>query len=74
LIRLRGQRVRSANASPTRVASEDVFACAMFDVTAMTMPLAPAFVSDITVPPASSPFNLPGFLASAKRTKSVGVE
>ena len=74
--RLQGERncFRSANASPTRSASEDVFACAMFDVTAMTMPLSRPVISDITMPPASSPLTLPGFVASAKRTRSDGVE
>jgi hypothetical protein len=70
----RDQRVCSANASPTRRASEDVFACAMCDVTAMTMPLSCPVVNDITMPPASSPLTLPGFVASAKRTRSDGVE
>ncbi len=71
---LRDHRAWSANASPTRSASEDVFACAMFDVTAMTMPLSRPIISDITMPPASSPLTLPGFVASAKRTRSDGVE
>ena len=71
---LRDHRVCSANASPTRSASEDVFACAMFEVTAMTMPLSRRVISDITMPPASSPLTLPGFFASAKRTRSDGVE
>jgi hypothetical protein len=57
---LRDHRVCSANASPTRSASADVFACAMFDVTAMTMPLSRRVISDITMPPASSPLTLPG--------------
>ena len=69
---LRDHRVCSANASPTRSASEDVFACAMFEVTAMTMPLSRPIISDITMPPASSPLTLPGFVASAKRTTERG--
>jgi hypothetical protein len=71
---LRDHRVCSANASPIRSASKAVFACAMFDVTAMTMPLSRAVISDITMPLASSPLTLPGFVASAKRTRSDGVE
>jgi hypothetical protein len=63
---LRDYRVCSANASPTPSASEDVFACAMLEVTAMTMPLSLRVISDITMPPASSPLTLPGFVASAK--------
>ena len=71
---LRHHRVCAAKVSPTRSASEDVFACAMFDVTAMTMPLSRPVISDITIPPASSPLTLPVFVASAKRTRSDGVE
>jgi hypothetical protein len=71
---LRDHRVWSANASPTRSASEDVFACAMFDVTATTMPLSRPVSSDMTMPPASSPLTLPELVASAKRTRSDGVE
>ena len=67
-------RVCSANASPIRSAREDVFACAMFDVTATTMPRSRLVISDITMPPASSPLRLSGFVASAKRTRSDGVE
>jgi hypothetical protein len=66
--RLFGERVRDSSAS------DDVFACATFDVTAMTMPLSRPVVSDITMPPASSPLTVPGFVASAKRTRSDGVE
>src|ERR687897_873894 len=69
----RDHRACSANASATPSASEDVFACAMFDVTATTMPLSRPVISDITIPPASSPLTLPGFVASAKRTRSDGV-
>ena len=53
-------RVSCANASPIRCASDDVFACAMFDVTATTMPPSRAVVSDITMPPASMPSTAPG--------------
>ena len=49
-----------ANASPTRCASDQVFACAMFEATAMTMRPSRAVSSDITMPPASSPLTLPG--------------
>ena len=67
-------RLCVVNASPTRSASEDVFACAMFELTATTMPLSRPIISDITMPPASSPLTLPGFAGSAKRTRSDGVE
>ena len=52
------ERVCSANAFPIRSASQDVFACAMFDVTAIDRPLSRRVVSDITMPPASSPLTL----------------
>ena len=39
----------------------------MFDVTAMTMLLSRRIINDITMPPASSPLRLPGFVASVKR-------
>lgn len=42
-----------------RVHSEDVFACAMFDVTATTMPLSRPVISDITVPPPKAAESLP---------------
>jgi len=46
----------------------------MFDVTAMTMPPSRCVISDITMPPASSPLMWSGVVASAKRTRSDGVE
>src|SRR5688572_3985311 len=51
-----------------------VFAYAMFDVTAMMMPSSRLVISDITMPPASAPLTLPESVASAKRTRSDGVE
>ena len=70
----RDHRVCSANASATRIASEAVFACVIFDVTPMVSPLSRRVVSDITMPPASSPLTLSAFVASAKRTRSDGVD
>ena len=45
----------SANVSATLRARAAVLACAMFDATATTIPLSRRVVSDITLPPASSP-------------------
>ena len=58
----RDHRVCSANASATRIASEAVFACAIFDVTAMLRPLSRRVGSDITIPPASWPLTLSAFV------------
>lgn len=62
-----------ANASPIFRPSADVFACAMLDTTATTMPLSRSVTSDITIPPASSPLMLPSFVRP-KRTRSDAVE
>jgi hypothetical protein len=51
-----------------------VLACATFDATATTIPLSGRVISDITLPPASSPLTLSAFVARAKRTRSDGVE
>ena len=48
----------SANVSATFSARAAVLACAMFDATATTIPLSRRVVSDITLPPASSPLTL----------------
>ena len=47
-----------------------MLACAMFDATATTIPLSRRVVSDITLPPASSPLTLSAFVAAEKRTRS----
>ena len=64
----------SANVSATFRARAAVLACAMFDATATTIPLSRRVVSDITLPPASSPLTLSALVAKAKRTRSDGVE
>ena len=51
-----------------------VLACATFDATATTIPLSRRVISDITLPPASSPLALSALVARAKRTRSDGVE
>src|SRR5207247_10934852 len=65
---------RIANTSATFSARAGVLACATFDATATTIPLSRRVISDITLPPASSPLTLSAFVARAKRTRSDGVE
>jgi len=64
----------AANVSATFRASAAVWAYAMFEATATTIPLSRRLMSDITLPPASSPVMLSAFVPSAKRTRSDGVE